>query len=764
VLRTSGWKPPLVLAAGMAAVALAVAPAAGHHDDDRHRGEAFNHVGTFYVPDNLLPGDPPDTVTAAEIADATPDGKTLVYTDAPTGRIGFVDIRRPQSPKPGGIVDVGGDPTSVAIVGRWALVAVNTGTFAAPTGELVVVDTRTQTIVRRIPLAGQPDSVAISPDERFAAIVIENERDEDVNDGLIPQLPGGTLQVLELKRLFSSDPGLRSVDLTGLAETAPEDPEPEYVDINRRNRAVVSLQENNHLAIVDLKRAEVVRDFPAGSTTVRNIDATEEALGPQEVGLLNYTETITRRREPDAVAWIDHDTFATANEGDYVDEQGEEGGSRSFTLFSSSGRVEYESGASFEHEIARAGHYPESRSENKGNEPEGLEVARFGGRTLLFAGSERANAVGVYEMGRRGPEFLQLLATGIGPEGLRAIPGRDLLAVTAETDGAAEDFAIRPLVTLYELERGRADYPQLVSVNRGGAPVPWVAMSGLAGDPSERDTVWAVSDSVLAQAYLYEVDVSDHPARILERIPVGGVNVADQADGDYDLEGVFARPEGGFWVASEGRTNVGSSRPNQLVRLDDDGEVLFSVPLPPALVAFAISSGFEGVTATGSTRRGDEAVWAVIQREWNDDDRGFVKLARYDVAQEEWTFASYPLDPVESPSGGFVGLSEITLLPYGNKVAIVERDDRIDRDARVKRIYGVDLDDVETRPYGEELEVVDKFLLRDVLDELDENSISIPDKLEGLAVTRDRKVFLATDNDGVEENYGETLFFGLRGF
>ena len=61
--------------------------------------------------------------------------------------------------------------------------------------------------MRRIPLAGQPDSVAISPDEKYAAIVIENERDEDVNDGLIPQLPAGTLQILELRKLFSADPG-----------------------------------------------------------------------------------------------------------------------------------------------------------------------------------------------------------------------------------------------------------------------------------------------------------------------------------------------------------------------------------------------------------------------------------------------------------------------------------------------------------------------------------------------------------------------------
>ena len=57
--------------------------------------------------------------------------------------------------------------------------------------------------------------------------------------------------------------------------------------------------------------------------------------------------------------------------------------------------------------------------------------------------------------------------------------------------------------------------------------------------------------------------------------------------------------------------------------------------------------------------------------------------------------------------------------------------------------------------------MVEKTLLRDVLDDLDARSISVPDKLEGLAVTRHGRAYLATDNDGVDENYGETLFFSL---
>jgi hypothetical protein len=38
----------------------------------------------------------------------------------------------------------------------------------------------------RCDLGGQPDSVAASPDGRYLAVAIENERDEDLDDGVIP--------------------------------------------------------------------------------------------------------------------------------------------------------------------------------------------------------------------------------------------------------------------------------------------------------------------------------------------------------------------------------------------------------------------------------------------------------------------------------------------------------------------------------------------------------------------------------------------------
>ena len=709
----------------------------------------LEHVGSFFVQENGVPGE-----TSAEIVDVTSDGDLTIYTDAPGGTVGFVDTSNVSDPRPLGTIPAVGVTSAAIVKDRWLLVSLDTSpSLATPDGELRVYDLGSRELVRTIDLGGQPDAIAVSPQgQRYAAITIENQRDEDLDDGIIPQLPGGNLQVVDL----AGQPGrwtVRTVDLAGLADVAPEDPEPEYVDINRRNQAVVSLQENNHLVIVDLRSASVVGDFSAGGVTLTNVDATEEELGPQENGVIEQEETITRRREPDSVAWIDDDTFATANEGDY-DDGSVEGGSRGFTLFNTDGTVEWESGASFEHAVARVGHYPEGRSENKGVEPEGLEVGHWRGRTLLFVAAERANIVGVYDVSSGTPSLVQLLPTGIGPEGLKFTKDGTLV-VTAEEPG----LAALPVVTFFA--PGSDVYPYLESADLpggGGVPIPWVAMSGLAGDPDAASTLWAVSDSILGQAFAYRLDVSASPARIIERVAIGG---PDAPGGGYDLEGVAVRPDGiggGFWFASEGRTNVGSSRPNLLVRTDATGAVLEEVALPAALVANANSSGLEGVALR--IENGVEVLYAAIQREWAGDPAGFVKIARYDTEADAWSFALYPLDAVESPNGGWVGLSEITLLPDGETFAVVERDNQVGLEARIKRVYGVELDPADFAPYGSALGALWKTLLADVIDELDAASISVPDKIEGLGVEGGR-VYVVTDNDGVDENYGETVFLDL---
>lgn len=56
------------------------------------------------------------------------------------------------------------------------------------------------------------------------------------------------------------------------------------------------------------------------------------------------------------------------------------------------------------------------------------------------------------------------------------------------------------------------------------------------------------------------------------------------------------------------------------------------------------------------------------------------------------------------------------------------------------------------------LVTIDKVFLRGVLPDLEAASIWTAEKLEALAVAADGQVYAVTDNDGVDEATGETLF------
>lgn len=212
--------------------------------------KSFNRMATFTVCAQTGSSCESNDATAAEIVAASQDGMTLVYTNSPKREIGFVDIRNPSTPVALGALAMGGEPTSVTVLGTNALVAVNSSTnFVNVAGKLVVVDIATRAVVAEIALPGQPDSVARSKDGKYVAVVIENERDEALGNGAPPQLPAGSLVIVDV----AGNPGTwktRTVNLTGIAALYGTDPEPEYVDINEDNIAVVTMQENNHIALV----------------------------------------------------------------------------------------------------------------------------------------------------------------------------------------------------------------------------------------------------------------------------------------------------------------------------------------------------------------------------------------------------------------------------------------------------------------------------------------------------------------------------------
>ncbi len=729
------------LASTSAAMALLTSPLAAE--------PFFQRVATLPVYATLPTGADVRTATSAEIITASPDGLTLVFTDSPARRIGFVDIADPATPKAAGSLALDGEPTSAAATGGVVLVAVNTSeSKARPTGHLAVVDAAAKTVAARCDVKGQPDSVAVSPDGRFLAVAVENERDEELNDGKLPQLPAGHLAVFDLGadgRPTNCD-AARIVTMTGLAEVAPEDPEPEFVDINADNIAAVTLQENNHVALVDLATGQVTGHFSAGTVDLERIDTD----GDKVIAGTGSKRDV--RREPDAVGWIGTDRLVTANEGDY------EGGSRGFTIFDTAGKVLHDSGNLLEHLGMSYGHYPVKRAKAKGVEPEGVEIAAFGGTPLILVNAERGNFLAVLadKGGSEPPELLQFLPTGISPEGVVAIPGRELIAVANETD-APEDN-VRATIGIYRRDAAARPYPDLASVTDPavGAPIGWGALSGLAADPAAATTLYAVSDSYYDSSRIYTIDTSVTPALITSFVELrkGGERAS------YDLEGVALRAGGGFWVASEGNPESKNplTRQNLLLAVAPDGTVEQEIALPETLAGEAGRFGFEGVTTWGDGAA--QKVVLAVQRPWQDDPKGMAKLAVYDPATAGWAFVHYPLTEPKSPAGGWVGLSEITALG-GDRFALIERDNQQGADAAIKAITVISLAGVAPRPLGETLPVVEKKVAIDVLPAMRQSHGWISDKLEGLAVLADGRLVAVTDNDGVDGATGETLFLRL---
>jgi hypothetical protein len=714
-----------------AALAASVSPPA-------HADQMFNRIASFAVADNLPSDIEKKTPTSSEIITVSEDGNTLVYSDSPLGAVGFIDITDAKAPKAGGIVKIDGEPTSVTIAGGKVLAGVNTSeSKAKPSGNLTVIDLASKKIEASCDLGGQPDSVALSADKSFLAIAIENERDEDLNDGAMPQMPSGNLKIVPIAAGVPDCAAIKTVELTGLAAVAPDDAEAEFVDVNSQGEIVVTLQENNHIVVVNGKTGEIVANFSAGSVSLENVDTKKD-------GKLSFTgkqENVLR--EPDSAKWLDDNRFVVANEGDY------EGGSRSFTIFSRTGEVLYESGPAFEYEVANAGHYPEARNK-KGAEPEGLTTGTFGEDKLIFVGSERGSLVGVYKDTGAEPQFVQALPSGIGPEGLVAIPSRNLFVTANEAD-LVEDNLARSHVMIYERTEGPATYPMITAkLTDEGTPLGWGALSALAaGD--EPGKLFAASDSVYSgQPSIFVIDATQTPALITGKIVVA--RNGDPAQ-KIDIEGLVGDGEGGFWLANEG--DAAKLVPHALLHVNDKGEIKQEIGFPVELLAGQTRFGLEGITTVGE---GDDLMLVMaVQREWGDDPKGQTKLLAYKPKDKEWSAVRYPLEGTES---GWMGLSEITA--HDGKLYVIERDNLIGADAKVKRVYSVALDAFKPAKLGGDLPLVEKMLVRDLVADLKGATNGyVVDKVEGFTIDKNGDAFVVTDNDGVDDSSGETLFIRL---
>lgn len=311
-------------------------------------------------------------------------------------------------------------------------------------------------------------------------------------DGIAGQLPTLTAGGF---RLFGPNAG-----------TPAKDVEPEYVTISLDSKkAWVTLQENNGIAEVDLVAGTLLRIIPLGT---KDYSKPENAFDPTNTGgTINFgTWPVKSFYLPDALAYFQVGGMGyliTADEGDAREYTGTPGyveqvrivegsvvldptkfpnaatlkqnanlgrlhitrsagdtdndgdfdelyafGGRGFSILSvATGQRIYETGRSLEDRVVAAGKYDDSRSDDKGIEPEGVTIGHVGGKTIAFVGLERADAVAVYDVSiPTAPVFLQLLATGDAPEGIQFVTpqhspnGRSLLLVSSEGDGVVKMY------------------------------------------------------------------------------------------------------------------------------------------------------------------------------------------------------------------------------------------------------------------------------------------------------------------------------------
>lgn len=656
--------------------------------------------------------------SVAEIISASPDGKLLAYTDAGQLQVGFVNIDDPTQPVQAGVVDVSafGEPTSVAITpnGRYALVAIKDDEeeiSAQQPGVLLFIALENFTIAAHVPLLGiGPDSIALTPNGAKAVIAIEDEEDSDNPPGVRP----GEVNIVTLDYDAPSQSTVAEVpvDLSAVSgANTVADPQPEFVAISPNGAtAAVTVQENNVITLIDIASAQVIRSFALGVSNHPLADLIEDDD-------ILFVQPFAGRREPDAVAFTpDGQALVIANEGDT---EGSDSGGRGFSVVDLNGNILYDVGSDLEAEAVRRGHYPEGRSENRGIEAEGGTVATFGATPLAFIASERGSFLAVYDISDpKAPRFVQLLPTGVSPEGVLAIPQRGLILTANEVDGT---------IDIFEATTNRYVPPRTQpTVKSLSTSLPWNAFSGLANGPGNR--LYAVPDKALSPSRIFTVRLQGPRALVESAL----VLTKDGAPVSYDLEGVAVNPGGGFWLASEGE--AGNDPPNLLIRVDASGQVQQEVTVPPNVAALVTDSGFEGVAVneTGSV------VYTILQREL-EGVSGSVLVGAYNVAQKSWTAYKYVLDTVPAVEDAWVGLSEITYLG-DESFAVIERDNQAAGDARVKRIYSFSLKGLAPGA------TITKQLRVDLLSQFGYDL----EKIEGLALKRGN-AWVVNDNDGAGE-------------
>ncbi|TXL90677.1 choice-of-anchor I family protein [Streptomyces sp. IB2014 016-6] len=468
-----------------------------------------------------------------------------VFTiNAQAGTVDVLDIRNPAQPRRTGQLATPG-ANSVAVhdglvaVAQQAEAKTDRGTvsfFRASDGRKL----------REVRVGALPDMVTFTPKGDRVVVANEGEPDSYCPPGGEEPAgidPVGSVGVVELDRGRGGDLRRATVRTAGFEKwdgekaeltrdgvlvygpnaSVSQDIEPEYVAVSEDGRtAWVTLQENNALALVDLRRAEVEKIVPLGekdhSRPGNGLDASDKdgvnirtwpvkglykpdgihaftARGGEYTVSANEGDArdwdcfaeevrvkdveLNPKAFPNAAALQQDDALGRLNitSTSPRDSQGRVTelnslGGRSISVRDERGRLVWDSGDDLEQLTAKAfpedfntdnaENDPDSRSDSKGPEPEGITTGTVRGTTYAFVGLERPGGIAAYDLSDpRRPKAAGYVnsrdfagdpeagtAGDLGPEGVLFVAAKDsptgeaLLVVGNEVSGTTAIYRV----------------------------------------------------------------------------------------------------------------------------------------------------------------------------------------------------------------------------------------------------------------------------------------------------------------------------------
>ena len=466
---------------------------------------------------------------SAEISAYDPATKKLFVTNSEKGGITVVDLSDPANPTEitAEFLAVG-TANSVAVKdGKLAIAVENAN--KQNNGKVVVYGTSNLNAPTEYTVGALPDMVTFTPDGKFILVANEGEPNSDYTvdpEGSVSviNLLTGTVQNAGFTSFNNQVSNLRASGFRvfGPGATLAMDVEPEYIAVSEDSAtAWITLQENNGMAKLDIATATITEIYPFGFKNFASGRNKLDASNKDDVTELKNWPVFGIYM-PDAISHFTANGVGyliSANEGDSRDYDGyseEERikdivldknafngfgvdflqkdenlgrlkittangdidgdgdydvlysyGARSFSIWSESGALVYDSGD----EIARknlefAPQYfnldneddatsltdgkKDGRSDDKGAEPESTAILNLGGeRQIAVIGLERVSALMIYDVTNPGtPVFLQWLQrdTDVAPEGLLTVfradspNGRDLIIASHEASGTVSIY------------------------------------------------------------------------------------------------------------------------------------------------------------------------------------------------------------------------------------------------------------------------------------------------------------------------------------